>query len=245
MSKNKPQFPGIALRQDTELGNSFPELEAAAVEGTSIPDLPILPTTLAQLDALLADDVVDLTALTNVVRSDLGLTIHLIRITRNADWASRAVPRITEIVVGLGIKHLKAIVRDIPVLPTQPRDLRLLACVRFWMHAQLTGLITEELASYRTNVNCEDSYIAGLLCQIGKLPILLGWKIPELESSDVASLGGALARAWGFPAALQEVIDGDRRPTSPASQSLRQVVTAARDWVHLLELTTANSGEPR
>jgi HD-like signal output (HDOD) protein len=239
MEKNQLYLALNAGQQNTDVLDSIPGLEIASVYGTSIPDLPMLPTTLIHLKSLLSSDVVDLAALTNVVRCDLGLTISLLRIARNAGWTSKAVPRLSEIIVGLGIKPLKAIVAGIPVLSAQIcSGPGIRACTRFWMHAQLTGLVSEELASSSSDLNPEDAYLAGLVSQIGKLPVLLGWRIPELESGDVVNFGSSLARAWGLPGLLTEVIEGDLRPTSVAAQSYRQIVTAAREWVQLLELVT-------
>jgi HD-like signal output (HDOD) protein len=238
MEKNQLYLALSAGQQNSEVLDSIPALEIASVYGTSIPDLPILPTTLIHLKSLLSSDVVDLAALTNVVRGDLGLTISLLRIARNAGWTSKAVPRLSEIIVGLGIKPLKAIVAGIPVLSAQISGPAIRACTRFWMHAQLTGLVSEELASSSPDLNPEDAYLAGLVSQIGKLPVLLGWRIPELESGDAVNVGSLLARAWGLPGLLTEVIEGDRRATSVAAQSYRQIITAAREWVQLLELVT-------
>jgi HD-like signal output (HDOD) protein len=238
MLNNQTNFPDDVAQQSTETCDSLPELVATSISGTSIPDLPILPTTLVHLENLLNADVVDLAALTDVVRSDLGLTVYLIRIARSADFASATIPRISEIIVCLGINHLRAIVHRIPVLRAQTSSPGVRACNRFWMHAQLTGLIAEELASHSTNLNGDDAYLAGLVCQIGRLSRLLGWRIPEFENGDTAALGGTLARAWGFPNILREVIDGDDKPTSSEAQSLRHVVASARDWVQLLELVT-------
>jgi HD-like signal output (HDOD) protein len=238
MEKNQLYLALNAGQQNSEVLDSIPALQIASVYGTSIPDLPILPTTLIHLKSLLSSDVVDLAALTNVVRGDLGLTISLLRIARNAGWTSKAVPRLSEIIVGLGIKPLKAIVAGIPVLSAQISGPGIRACTRFWMHAQLTGLVSEELASSSLDLNPEDAYLAGLVSQIGKLPVLLGWRIPELESGDAANVGSSLARAWGLPGLLTEVIEGDLRATSVAAQSYRQIVTAAREWVRLLELVT-------
>ena len=238
MGKNQFYLALNAGQQSTELLDSIPALEMASVRGTSIPDLPILPTTLIHLKSLLSSDVVDLAALTNVVRGDLGLTISLLRIARNAGWTSKAIPRLSEIIVGLGIKPLKAIVAGIPVLSQTSSGPGIRACSRFWMHAQLTGLVSEELASSSPDLNPEDAYLAGLVSQVGKLPVLLGWRMPELESGDAPNFGGTLARAWGLPSLLTEVIEGDLRPMSVAAQSYRQIVTAAREWVQLLELVT-------
>ena len=245
MPKDQTHFLDIAFLENADFLNSIPGLESTVIRGTSIPDLPILATTLVHLEALLDADVVDLTALTNVVKSDLGLVTYLIRIASHAEWSSKKVPRIAETIVSLGIRQIKVLASKIPVLPTHPGNGVMFSHSRFWMHAQLTGLITEELASSCTDLNGEEAYLAGLLSQIGKLPILLGWRIPELANSEVTSLGGALARAWGFPDVLREVIDPSLRPTSNASQSLRKIVSAAREWVQLLEHVTDDGSRLR
>ncbi len=219
-----------------KIWNAFPGTAELSV-GTSIPDLPILQVTRTHIESLLSMNVVDLAALTNTIKSDLGLTICLLRTARSMCSETGSIPRISEIAVGLGVRTLRTVVQNLPVLPaTHGENGTAAACTSFWMHAQLTGLIAEELAFQRANVSSEDAYMAGLLCHVGKLPALLGWRIPELEAVDPARIGGTLARVWGLPEILLEVAD-DRLPsTTKASRTLRQLVNAAEQWVDLLEL---------
>jgi HD-like signal output (HDOD) protein len=246
MSRNQKYYPWIALQQYTELSSPSRRAVNPRLHGTAIPDVPLMPTTLLRLEKLLSASVVDLGAIGAIIRSDLGLTIHLLRWSGEERFeANDIMPSVEGIVIHAGIEKLKALVARVPVLSEHPAgEAGVNICARFWMHSHLIALISQELAIGETEITLEGAFLAGLLHQIGKLPILLGWRIPELEASDLGELGYALAQAWNFPTALASVIRGHAEASGYLpSYSLWKIATSAAEWVQLMELMLAGDVE--
>ena len=246
MSRNQKYYPWIALQQYTELSSPTRRAVTPSLYGTAIPDVPLMPTTLLRLQKLLCTSAVDLGAISAIIRSDLGLTIHLLRWSGEQRFdGPDAMPSIEGIVVHAGIEKLKALVAGVPVLSEHPAgEAGVNVCARFWMHSHLIALIAQELANGESEVTLEGAFLAGLLHQIGKLPILLGWRIPELEASDLGELGYALAQAWNFPATLASVIRGHEEASGNLpSYSLWKIATSAAEWVQLMELMLGGNGD--
>ncbi|HEY1462911.1 MAG TPA: HDOD domain-containing protein [Terriglobales bacterium] len=242
MSKNQKYYPWLALQQYTELSPARRTNQKA--HGTAIPDVPVLTTTLLRLEKLLGENAPDLNAIGAVVRGDLGLTIHLLCLSHEEIFESQSagvLPSIEEIVVHLGIEKFKKLIKSIPVLTEHPSgEIGVNICARFWMHSHLIALIAEELAVGESEITPGDAYLTGLLHQIGKLPILLGWRIPEFEATDLGELGYALARAWNFPSVLASVIRGHEEATdSLPSYLLWKISNSATEWVQLMEMMLA------
>ncbi len=242
MSKNQKYYPWLALQQYTELSPSRQTNHKA--HGTAIPDVPVLTTTVLRLEKLLGENAPDLNAIGTVVRGDLGLTIHLLCLSKEELIESQGegvLPSIEEIVVQLGIEKLQKLLKNIPVLTEHPSgEIGVNVCARFWMHSHLIALIAEELAVGESDITPGDAYLAGLLHQIGKLPILLGWRIPEFEATELGELGYALARAWNFPTILASVIRGHEEATdSLSSYLLWKISNSATEWVQLMEMMLA------
>lgn len=242
MSENQNYHRRLALTQCTEFSSPRRRPSAGKTDGTAIPDVPVLPTTLFRLEKLLAEDAVDLNAVGVVVRSDLGLVVHLLRLSDGEEFEPFGVlPSIEEIVVQLGLDRLRMLIASIPVLSQHPSgEVGINVCARFWMHSHLIALIAEELAVSEAEVTPADAYLAGLLHQIGRLPILLGWRIPEFEASNLKELGYALARAWNLPPTLASVIRGHEEAIeSLPSYTLWKIAGSATEWVQLMEMMLA------
>ncbi|HWF90917.1 MAG TPA: HDOD domain-containing protein [Terriglobales bacterium] len=245
MSRNQKYYPWIALQQYTELSSPSRRAVNPKLHGTVIPDVPLMPTTLLRLEKLFSASVLDLAAISAVIRGDLGLTIHLLRLSGEEQFESAdTMPSVEGIVVHAGIEKLKALIAGVPVLSEHPAgEAGVNACARFWMHSHLIALIAQELAVGEDEITPEEAFLAGLLRQIGKLPILLGWRIPELEASDLGELGYALAQAWNFPSPLASVIRGHEEALGYLpSYSLWKIATSAAEWVQLMELMLGGEG---
>ncbi len=206
------------------------------------PRLPAMPHALLQLELCLTAPVVDLQNITNIIRGDVGLMVQLLRfVAREAELFPGMINAISEIVVQLGIEKLCALAAQTEPLPEQLRSpAGSSACERFWTHARLTALIAEELAGQSSEVNSEEAYLAGLLCRIGDLPKILGWEIAGSGATDSRRLGYRMAKAWGLPAILAELIGGFGEGGRPrGSHALLDIAEAADNWAVRLESLAA------
>jgi HD-like signal output (HDOD) protein len=203
-----------------------------------LPAPPVTPKVLLLFQMLLSNEIADLSAITELIRTDIGLTVNVLRsAAEEVEGQNHASVDIEDIVVQLGLDKLKKLVDDIMVLSIHPRgSAGLRTFDRFSMHARLTALIAEELAGETASVNQEEAYVAGLLRHIGALPFVLGWKIPELEEADIGEIGYYLAKVWRLPDRLTEVIRGNRETCDPSTLPLFDIVTAADKHAFRLEV---------
>jgi HD-like signal output (HDOD) protein len=206
------------------------------------PSPPALPNVLLQLELRLSAPVADLQDITHIVRSDIGLTAQLLRLAaRETEQSPHKLVTISEIVVHVGIEKLRVLATRTKALPNHFRsNTRSSECERFWMHSRLTALIAEELASQFPEIRPEDAYLAGLLCHLGDLPSLLGWGTTGSHAKNSRHVGCEMARAWGFPGVLEDVIGGDREVClTRESRTLLDIVTDADTWASRLEFLAA------
>ena len=206
------------------------------------PSPPALASTLLQLEACLTAPVSNLHDITAVIRNDVGLTVQLLRLAARevAEWPEKITP-ISEIVVHLGLDKLRALVDQTATLPNQfGGNNTYSACERFWMHARLTALVAEERVSPSCGVTSEEAYLAGLLRHLGDLPSLLGWAAGTSIAANSAVLGWQMARAWGFPGTLVDVISGEHGMCrSRESHILLDAAADAEIWASRLEFLAA------
>jgi HD-like signal output (HDOD) protein len=189
-----------------------------------------MPDAVVLLQLELASNVADREAITRLIRNDVGLTVQLLRLAFAEPSRRRAGHlNVGELVVHLGVEKLRAMAAGIRLLACRPGgDGRLEACKTFWMRARRTAQTAEELAA-RTSARMRDTaYVAGLLCQVGRLPALLDWKVPGIESIHPAKIGFHMAKAWKFPSILVEIIGRDEQAcTSFAARRLLRLINAA------------------
>jgi HD-like signal output (HDOD) protein len=209
---------------------------------SQFPSPPALSNALLQLELCLSASVVDLQDITNIIRGDIGLTAQLLRLAASEleESPSRVVP-VSEIILQLGVNKLKAMMaRTRPLPGDSANSAGSNACVRFWMHARLTALIAEELASRSSEVHPEEAYLAGLFYHLGDLPPVLGWTL----GSDATSrhIGYRMAKAWGFPQTLVDVIAGDRELALGKSRVLLDTAESADGWASRLRFLATREG---
>jgi HD-like signal output (HDOD) protein len=202
------------------------------------PSPPALTHSLFHLELRLADSVCDLQAITRIIRNDVGLTAQLLRLAaRTIEESPSKIAAINEIVVDAGVQNVAALVAHTRSLPDRlTRHAGGNAAERFWMHARLTALIAEELATQSSTVGQEDAYLAGLLFRLGDLPSVLGWTSIHSTAANSREVGVRMAKAWGFPRALTDVIGGDRDICAAhGSLALLDIATDADIWASRLE----------
>lgn len=209
------------------------------------PTLPALPLALLHLEWALSATVADLEDITNIIQSDIGLTAQLLRLAARDEGSGGGVVAIRDLVVNLGLEKLRALVAGTEALGADRNShAGLSACERFWMHSRLTALVAEELAGRSSEIRPDAAYLAGLLCHLGDLPLLLRPLSPDSGAADSRRIGYRMANAWGFPHDLADVMGGDRELCRTGeSRALLDIVTAAEIWAFRLEFLAARESE--
>jgi HD-like signal output (HDOD) protein len=192
--------------------------------------------------------VADLQDITDIIRSDIGLTTQLLRLAaREMEEAPGPVVAISDIVVHVGLEKIDALVAQTRALPDDISGAAgLSAGERFWMHSKLTALLAEQIAGQSSEIRPGDAHMAGLLCHLGDLPLLMGWAAPGSDAADLRQIGYRMANAWAFPPVLAEVIAGDCGAChTRESRALLDIVTAADTWASRLKSLAEREFERR
>ncbi|MGB8011404.1 MAG: HDOD domain-containing protein [Terriglobales bacterium] len=218
---------------DSPLVPDFPLPGEAQFQGP-----PAMPSALLRLQLCLSAPVVDLQDTTNIIKSDIGLAVQVLRLAaRKTEPSPGKIPPVSEIAIQFGTGSLGALAAHTKPLPEHLRSRAgLSACERFWTHSRLTALVAVELAEQTSDVNPEEAYLAGLLCHLGELPSLLRWTKAGSDPKDPRQIGYDMAKAWELPGVLADVIGayGEVGPT-PESRALLEIAEASDNWARQLE----------
>lgn len=181
--------------------------------------LPTLPDVALKVREQLNESNVNAEQLARVIMTDAALSARLIQVTNSPLF--RGTTEVTSIqmaVTRLGAKTIVSLVTSIIMQQIFAPKSDLLAdyFVSIWKHSVNVSSISRALASFVPHLNAEEAMLAGLLHQIGKLPILfLIEKIPEFKNSPSRlnvllekahpAIGKIIMDTWFFPNELKRV----------------------------------------
>jgi len=226
----QPSIPATPLiKEDQEARQSRKlALMAALSEG-----LPTLPAYVFELNSLLAATPVNLRRVADVILTDPSLAAQVLRLCNSAFMGFRErVTRIEHAVMLVGTERLRTMVLTCSLVEYVGHRLAAADIQPFWQHCFLTAALSERLARGIAYPQPEQAYLAGLLHDIGALPLLVvtsaesktaenltafGWgESVELErehfGTDHCEVGHWIGVSWNFPPALREVMVGHHTP---------------------------------
>ena len=179
-----------------------------------LPDVPVLSETILFVELALRDRCVDLARVSQLILSDLGAAIQVMRLANLECVDGADTGRIEDCISGLGLHACL----DAMSKRTVTRSNRHAAVVHAWEHAReiasISGLLAQELTSKTTP---EDATWVGLCHEIGHFPQLLGWEWATPPSSDIDLAGLTIAEAWSLPPCVVEYF-ADRLSARPYNQ---------------------------
>jgi hypothetical protein len=171
------------------------ELQPLQAEFTQeLLDIPVMPKTLLILEFMIQEQCVDLREMAQLVLSDLGATLQILRLAGRIYGSSEGRPtRIEDCISDLGLEAcLKAVSAQAVVC-----DSRQHVIAEFWDHSRQIALHSRQLAEQTLDENPEEAYLTGLLHAIGLLPVILDWG--EYGTDDSALMGLRFATRWSLP----------------------------------------------
>ena len=186
--------------------------------------VPILPATLAQLDLLLGQTVPDLAEVSRSILTDMGATLHVFRCARICGvvegWRAS---RISDCVVQLGKTRLQKQLRTVFSAVASRHDN---SAKELLERARLTAEMSRFLAKEVSCVSPERAYLAGLVYEVGRTPVALGWHCDLSDRCDPSNMGRAMIKEWGLPAFLEPTLPSGPHGLRSASP-LVKIVDAA------------------
>jgi hypothetical protein len=157
-----------------------------------LPDIPVMSETLLLMELMAGERAVDLTEVTQLILSDLGAAIQIMRLAGREGLAGR----MQDCISGLGMQAcLEAISK---------RTIRRSGCdpaiVEAWEHARKTAENCRFLAEEAfLPVSPDEAYLVGLFHAIAALPNVLGWAPRPQTTGNHDGVGLRLALAWSLP----------------------------------------------
>jgi hypothetical protein len=194
-----------------------PEHEDIAQEDSEHLDrVPVMSATVLGLDMLLHEPCIDLRLASDLVLSDVGATIKVLRlISREYDFVAERPSRMGECLASLDVDDWFGAISA----QTFPCDRDNSATTAVWKHCRLVAQYAQLVAESLDDVSPEDAYLVGLLHEIETIPTVLGW--PNLGPGTILATEGSLPLF--VLAAMGSVND------SCSSSTWRFILTAAHE----------------
>lgn len=206
-------------------------------------DLPVLPDMVRKIRNLLDDPDSSKGQFVQLISTDLSISLYIIKAANSAALSNgQQVSNLQDAIPRLGYRMLYSMVMDICLTklfransPHIDRKLK-----ELWEHSRMVAANCYVLAQQQKHLKPEDAMLAGLVHDIGALPLYLyadrhhpetdPLTLEKLINQFSASVGVKMLQSWNFPEELIEVVVGNenqRRSSLWAAADYVDVVTMA------------------
>jgi HDOD domain len=158
--------------------------------------VPVMPEILLLVELEVQEFCVDLRALSQLVLSDLGATLQVLRLAgREYGLAEGRPTRVEDCIADMGLQAC------IEAMSAQlvPRGGSSMVIAELWSHCREIARQSKHIAEQTVDIDPDQAYLVGLCHSIGSLPAVLGWSGSKSQGFDSALLGLELAREWSLP----------------------------------------------
>ncbi len=220
-------------------------------------ELPPMPHVVGQALKLIADPESSLEELTTVLAQDQSLLAMIIKVSNSALYSTgQEITNLQTAITKLGVNIVRSLVLTASTQAVFPKDDVKIG--RFgkalWGHSKECGLAARRLAQAIAYPDPEEAFVGGLLHDIGRLAILMGYseeyaEIDRLNCSgqkgliqaeqdllgfDHTVIGQMLAQKWHMPSALLACVEQHHRPQE-ATDAFRTLanITAMADYLSI------------
>ena len=174
---------------------------------SSVRDLPMLGATFARLSALDKDESAEVQDFAQVIETDPALMGNLLRLANSAEFGlSRRVVSAAQALSVLGTRRVMSVALAAAFRGVLPKKLAGygIDSETVWLHSIAVGVLSEEIARVSGILLRDESFVAGLLHDIGKL---VTSTFLEREAKAIAE--GLEKKSLLFLEAEREVMDVD------------------------------------
>ncbi len=229
----------------TDIAKQFLQELLQDLESNSLV-LPTLPEVALRVRDAVDDENATIGDIAKVIATDAALSARLIQVANSPLMrANKAIDSLEMAVNRMGMK----LVRDMVISMVMEQMFQATAEVtdkklrQLWEHSVTVAAISHALAAQFTKLAPEQAMLAGLVHDIGALPILTKAEdYPELLENEAAldmiiaklhpKIGMAILKAWNFPAELVKV---------PAEHENLERDSAQTDYVDVVTVANLQS----
>jgi putative nucleotidyltransferase with HDIG domain len=221
----------------------------------SVRSLPPLPASATRLLEIARDPDADLKEVARVIELDQTLTARVLRAANSSLYGvPRRVQTVQQATVLLGRDAVVNLCLGVSVMAVQSgikRDEWPFAPSDFWRHSFGVATLARHMAKRIPGVSAEETFVAGLMHDIGKLVLLehfgevyaqvvmaaqygakpLFMLEQEILDTDHAVAGHALCLHWKIPASTTRAISEHHDVQDSAPRTVADVVRNANDLV--------------
>lgn len=243
-------MPGIRFKHPTKnnpkmsKASSCPVADdlSLAIERNEL-KLPAMPAWAAKVQRLLDDFNVSAGQIVSAVSSDPAFVAQLLGMANSATYTGKPkVDNVNAAVSRIGYKMLRNLIiaASMSQLASFKKQNLLRYLDEFWAHSRDVAATSYVLAKSQKHLNPDQAMLAGLIHDIGRLPLLLYIENKNLVVDDdvmsilirkcSAHLGERLLLAWHFPPELVEIPtthEDIHRETENSRASYADIVTVA------------------
>jgi hypothetical protein len=162
-----------------------PQRKLARKKADLLDDVPVMSATVLGLEILLHEPCIDLRMASELVLSDVGATIQVLRLVgREYELATEHPCRMGDCLASLDSSTWFEAVSA----RTFACDREHAAMTSLWNHSRLVAQYAQLVAESLDRIAPEEAYLVGLLHEIGAIPNVLGWPKRRLGVRDSGAL---------------------------------------------------------
>lgn len=205
--------------------------------------LPAMPSWALKVQRMLDDFNVSAGQIVTAVSADPAFAAQLIKTANSAAYSGKPKANtVAAAVTRLGYKMLRNLIVSITInrLSNFEKPFLKQHLAAYWEHSREVAATSYVLARSQKHLNPDQAMLAGLIHDIGQLPLFIHIEKRDLQVDDAmldtiirrcsAPLGGKLLRIWDFPEEMAEIPlaheDIHRETESPRS-SYADIATVA------------------
>ena len=202
--------------------------------------LPALPEVATRIRSLVNDPEISAKEVISAISGDVTISAHLVKVANSAAYSDKPkVESVAQAISRLGYMQVHNIVLQLTMSKlVQAQNPVINAYIgQLWSRNRELAAVCHVLARTRTRLNPDQAMFAGLIHEIGKLPLcqfidrlhtpITLEQLDEVSNSLGAIAGTKLLRAWNFPDAMVQVVSARTRGDAHEI-SYRDLVLAAK-----------------
>ena len=184
-------------------------------------DLPSMPEVALKINQAIQDETLDIQKIADIIQIDPMIAARAVQVANSAMYAgSQPVQTIKRAVQRIGLRAMRAIVMSVTIrnLYTAHSSLIKKRMKTYYHHSIRVGVLSRAIAKKVKGFDPEQAFLAGLIHDIGTVPILIradshselkdNAELLENAIRDLkVSVGAMLLKQWKFEEELIHVVE--------------------------------------